>query len=63
MIKIGILISGPPRYAKKSPVHMDIRIPARGYQHSDYTSVDLRQVGIGILKGDDTVHTSWLFQC
>lgn len=47
VIKTGIFIHGPPGYAEKSPVCMDILMPTRGYQHFDYPSVDLRSVGIG----------------
>ncbi|XXG62736.1 hypothetical protein AAC387_Pa05g1049 [Persea americana] len=52
VIKTGVFIGGPSGFAEKSPTHMDILMPASGYQGSDHLSVDLGPVGLGIFKGD-----------
>ncbi|XXG76922.1 hypothetical protein AAC387_Pa08g1182 [Persea americana] len=52
VIKTGVFIGGPPGYAEKSPSRLDILMPANGYHGSDYPSVNLRPVGLGIFEGD-----------
>ncbi|WP_440998353.1 hypothetical protein, partial [Cysteiniphilum litorale] len=52
VVKTGVFVGGPPGYAEKSPVRMDMLMPASGYQGSDHPSVDLRPVGLGIFSGD-----------
>ena len=52
VIKTRIFVGGPPGYAEKSPVLMDMLMPASGYQGFDYPSIDLRPVGLGIFRGD-----------
>ncbi|KAJ8627466.1 hypothetical protein MRB53_020773 [Persea americana] len=54
VIKTGVFVSSPSGYAEKSPARMDILMPASGYRGSDHPSVDLRSVGLGIFKGDDS---------
>ena len=62
VIKTGIFVGGLSGYVEKSPAHRDMLIPASGYQGSDYLSVDLRPVGLGIFRGDDSnwVKPFWL---
>lgn len=52
VIKTEVFVGGPSGFAEKLPARMDILMPASGYQGSDYSSVDLRPVGLGIFKGD-----------
>ncbi|XXG73128.1 hypothetical protein AAC387_Pa07g2096 [Persea americana] len=52
VIKTGVFVGGPSGFAEKSPILMDILMPASGYQGSDHPSVDLRPVGLGIFKGN-----------
>ena len=52
VIKTGTFVGSPPGYVKKSPARMDILMPTNGYQGSNYPSVDLRLVGLGIFRGD-----------
>ena len=52
VIKTGVFVGGPSGYAEKTPVRMDMLMPASGYQGSDHPLVDLRPVGLGIFKGD-----------
>ncbi|XXG41699.1 hypothetical protein AAC387_Pa01g2112 [Persea americana] len=52
VIKTGVFVGSPSGFAEKLPARMDILMPASGYQGSDHPSVDLRPVGLGILKGD-----------
>lgn len=54
MIKTGIFISSHPIYAKKSSVRMDMLILVEGYQNSNYPSVDLIPVRLGIFRGDSS---------
>ena len=54
MIKISVFVDGPSGFAEKSPAHMNILMPASGYQGSDHPSVDLKPVDPGIFKGDDS---------
>ena len=62
VIKFEIFVCGPSEYVEKSPVRMDMLMPASGYQGFDYPSIDLRQVGIGIFRGDGSnlVKPFWL---
>ena len=53
VIKIGIFVCGPSRCTEKSPTCMDMLIPASGYQGSDYPSIDLKPVGLGVFSGDN----------
>ena len=52
VVKTGVFVGGPSGYAEKSPVRLDMLMPASGYQGSDHPSVDLRPVGLGIFRGD-----------
>ncbi|MDL1139804.1 hypothetical protein PS029_20785 [Yersinia pestis] len=52
VIKTGVFVGGSPGYTERSPVDMDLLMPSSGYQGSDYPSVDLRPVGLGIFSGD-----------
>ena len=52
VIKTGIFVGGPSGYVEKSPARMDMLMPVSGHQGSDYPSIDLRPVGLGIFKGD-----------
>ncbi|XXG42064.1 hypothetical protein AAC387_Pa01g2414 [Persea americana] len=52
VIKTGDFVGSASGYAEKSPVHMDMLMPANGYQGSDHPSVDLKPVDLGIFKGD-----------
>ena len=52
VIKTVVFVGGLFGYAEKMPVPLDMLMPAIGYQGSDYPSVDLRPVGLGIFNGD-----------
>ena len=62
MIKTEIFVGSASGYMEKSPAHMDMLIPASGYQGSDYLSVDLRPMGLDIFRGDGSnwVKPLWL---
>ena len=57
VIKTGVFVVGPSGYAEKTPVLLDMLLSVSGYQGSDYPSVDLRPVGLGIFSGDGS---SWV---
>ncbi|XXG39988.1 hypothetical protein AAC387_Pa01g0812 [Persea americana] len=68
VIKIGIFVGSSFGYMEKSPARMEMLVSASGYQGSDYPSVDLRPMGLGIFSGDwqqlgEVFSTSWPFQC
>ncbi|XXG73088.1 hypothetical protein AAC387_Pa07g2066 [Persea americana] len=54
VVKTRIFVGGLSSYAEKSPVCMDMLMPASGYQGSDHLLVDLRPVGLGIFKSDSS---------
>ena len=54
VIKTVIFVGGPSEYAEKLLACMDILMLANGYQGSDYPLVDLRLVGLGIFRGDNS---------
>ena len=54
VIKTGVFVGGSSSYVEKSPICMDMLMPASNYQGSDHPPVDLRPVGLGIFKGNSS---------